>query len=204
MQHLRSTDDIPPRRPRRLGVISASFRPRRRPHRTSPWMPNWSAGRCPDVARVRRRCFAARRFRPTPPKLSALLSSSGTSVRVPRFGQRFLEAAAGFWPGPTRRYSMGSRVFWDETSQHETNQKGQPAAAMQQQKFQQAEVFCPALCYHSRILRTCKIPAWSGLKRHRMTRGQPLHQGNLGRRPVTPAPGRVAEEGPESGVAGLV
>ena len=67
MQHLRSTDDIPPRRPRRLGVISASFRPRRRPHRTSPWMPNRSAGRCPDVARVRRRCFAARRFRPTPP-----------------------------------------------------------------------------------------------------------------------------------------
>ena len=67
MQHLRSTDDnIHRRRPRRLGFISVSFRPRGRAHRTSSWMPNRSAGRSPDVARVRRRCLAARRFRPTP------------------------------------------------------------------------------------------------------------------------------------------
>ena len=100
-------------------------------------------------------------------------------------------------PGPGLARGGGTRpgleYFWDETSQHETNQTA--AAAAMQQNLQSSS--------KPKFITVCRQQPWSSLTRHCMTRGQALHQGNLGRRPVTPAPGRVAEEGPESGVAGL-
>ena len=133
------------------------FRPPGRPHRTSPWMPNRSAGRGPDVARVRRRCFAARRFRPTPP------SPARCSARRARpSGSLALVSAS--WrrpPGSGLARRSGTRRGLEYFGMKQANMrqtKQQPAAAMQQKSSVRHFAIIPEHMQNTRLVRPDATP----------------------------------------------